>query len=145
MLWRRRARALVIMAVIAVCVATATSLKTAQTVGAYSLQGTPQSQSGFTTVGLPSLNFSSLLSPLQNFLNSIGSVGKGAMPQLNLSTPQTQLLTTGTLNVFQQFDDWFYGTVGFHISEFFVAILNVLLWVLGIVESIVRWLLGLVR
>jgi hypothetical protein len=125
------------MAVIAVCVATMTSLETAQTVGAYSLQGTPQSQSG--------LNFGSLLSPIQNFLNSIGSVGKGAIPQLNLSAPQTQFLTTSAQNVFQQFDDWFYGVAGFRISGFLVFILNILLWVLGIAESIVRWLLGFLR
>ncbi len=146
MLWRRRTRALAIMVAIAVLVIAATFLQTAQTVGAYALPGTSEGQgNSATTISLSSLNFGSLFAPFQSFLNSIGSVGSEATPQLNLSAPQTQFLTTGAQNVFQQFDNWLYGIIGFHVSGFFAAILGVILWVLGIAESIVKWLLGVVK
>ena len=42
-----------------------------------------------------------------------------------------------------QFDNWFYGVTGVQLSGIMVAILGVFLWVLGLAQQVVNWLLGL--
>lgn len=115
--------------------------------GAYSLYGTssaPAQNAGGTTDGL-----GNLFAPFQNFINSVNSVGTNAV-QVNVPyIPQNNVLTAATeswlQNLFQQFDNWLYGIAGFHISGFFMAILNIFSWLLGIVKSAVDWLLGLLH
>ena len=120
-------------------------------VGAYSINNNtgnvpsiPAQNAGGTTGG-----FGDLFAPFQNFIKSINSVGTNAVEVNVPSVPQNNPLAAGAENwlqsQFRQFDDWLYGIAGFHISGFFVAILNILSWLLGIVKSVVDWLLGLLH
>lgn len=85
-----------------------------------------------------------LLSPFKNFINSINSVGTTA---IRIGTPAPVVLPpavqAGAQNAFQRFDAWLFGIVGFHISGFLAAILGIFSWILGVVKSVVDWLLGL--
>ena len=56
---------------------------------------------------------------------------------------QGSFLTTAIKNAFGWFDNWLYGIAGFHVSNFFTAILNIFSWVLGVVKGGVDWLLAL--
>lgn len=123
--------------------------------GAYSIYGTsssapsaPAQNAGGTTDGL-----GNLFAPFQSFINSINSVGTNAVqvsaPSTPQSVPQNNAVTVGTenllQNLFQQFDNWLYGIAGFHISGFFLAILNIFSWLLGVVKGAIDWLLGLLH
>jgi hypothetical protein len=116
---------------------------------AYSIEGTGTiSGSGSTgTFTQGSFNFeqslSGLSSPFQNFIDSmkgIGSVAVRVNPQL---APNS--LTGGLETFLNDINNWFYSTFGFRISDFFLAILNIFAWVLGLATAAVNWLLGLFK
>ncbi len=90
--------------------------------------------------------FSGLFSPFQNFFRSINSVGKsrvriGGQP----SVRQNNVLMSGFQGAFERFDSWLNGIIGFRVSGLFVAILNILSWLLGLVKHGVDWLLSLLH
>ncbi len=88
-----------------------------------------------------------LAAPFENFFRSINNVGSVNVPttptQTNLSAPHgSDWITAWFKNEFDQFDNWLYGVAGFHISGFFLAILGIFSWILGLVKSGVDWVLG---
>lgn len=46
-----------------------------------------------------------------------------------------------TQNALRQFDEWLYDKIGFHVWSFFLAILGIFSWLLGVVKGGVDWLL----
>ncbi len=94
-----------------------------------------------------------IISPFTNFINelkfnnntTINTNGQGVpLPQpINMGP----VLQDGVQNIltqwFGQFDNWFYGISGVHLSGIFYAILSVFSWALGLAKSVVDWLLGL--
>lgn len=124
---------------------------------AYSIEGGAASGS---TRGNFNLDFNGLLAPLQNFFQSINSVGNtnfipwtGTSAPGNGSTsplpPPSGPLDSGVnsaiQNAFQRFDTWFYGIAGFHVIGLLDVILAIISWLLGVVQGIVNWLQGVLQ
>lgn len=123
----------------------ATIIVTSGTAHAYSVQGNAPAGGG------SSLDFNGLLSPLQNFIESIRSINANSIPQLGPTSfspslnPTNSFITTNAQGAIQQFDTWFYGVAGFHIIGLLTAILGIFSWLLGLVKNVVDWLLGLIH
>ena len=141
---------------------------------AYPVGGTPP-DGGYAvpSAGGSGMDFQSLLAPLTEFFQSIGSAGRsGAAPQFNLSAPvlpsglglpnlptysMPNMLSAGNnlmngggvqgaiQNGLQQFDAWLYGIAGFHILSFLSAALGIFSWLLGAAKQLVDWLSGIIR
>ena len=108
---------------------------------AYSINGTS------TTAG--STDSYNLTTPFENFFNSleynITSAGNETPVNLNpAQEPLTHEFETGAHGVLEQFDAWLYGVAGFHILNFFTAILSIFSTILGWLKSGTDWLLRLV-
>lgn len=98
-------------------------------------------------------SFQNLISPFTNFfsslkLNNNTKINTGGQtsgfPSVNLTTPA---VSTGAQNILSQwlgeFDNWFYGISGVHLSGIFQVLLNAIAWTLGLAQRVVNWLLGL--
>jgi hypothetical protein len=77
----------------------------------------------------------------QNVSGYVGTVTKGSV-SVPTSLPVPQGVSGWATEQFNSFDAWLYGVAGFHISAFFIFILNILSWILGIAKSIVDGLLS---
>jgi hypothetical protein len=120
------------------------------TANAYSVYAGPQPS---TLPSIGNFNLSDLFAPFQSFIHSINSIGNAA-PSSNIqpttvpafvSVPVNNGVISAIQGAFQQFDNWLYGIVGFHIGGLLVAILNIFSWLLGIVKGAVDWILGLIH
>lgn len=93
-----------------------------------------------------------LVSPFTGFIDSlkwnsnttIDTHGESsAFPTVNL----TPVVENGVQNILSQwgseFDNWFYGVSGVHLSGIFYVLLNAIAWTLGLAQNVVNWLLGL--
>ncbi len=109
--------------------------------GAASLPAIPAIQNG---------GLNSLFAPFENFFQSMTSMagstggqglGSGSLPASVTNNPA---VNNGVRGALQGFDEWLYGLAGFHILGLFAALLNILAWILGLVKSIVDWLLHLI-
>ncbi len=95
--------------------------------------------------GTFNLNWDNFLNalPFQGFVNSLQGIGSG-----NSVIPSPTTFTSapaGNPNVFGSIDAWTSEHLGFQISGLIMAALGILVWVLGLVKSIVEWLIGLLR
>jgi hypothetical protein len=93
-------------------------------------------------------SFQNLISPFQNFFNSLqwnGSTTFQISPTSTMLPPITvsPSLQNTLTDPFTQFDNWFYGLTGVRLSGIVVAILSIISWALGLVLAVVNWLLGL--
>ena len=134
----------------AALIATSIALgSTALTANAYPVNGTPPTATLPFIPSINNFNFGNLTAPFENFIQSIDNIGTQGeinVPPVNVpSMPQNGIVTNWLQSAFQQFDAWLYGIAGFHISGLFVAILNILSWILGIAKNIVDWLLGVIH
>ncbi len=86
--------------------------------------------------------FQSLSTPFEDFVRRIQSVDN---TNVNVGTAVPPVVTATAQNWFQQFDNWLYGIIGFHISTVLDAILNVFAWVLDFAKQIVDWLLSVIH
>jgi hypothetical protein len=109
---------------------------------------------GATDTNNVSQSLNSLSTPFENFVQSLdnmwnnpGGAGSSAAGSTLYTPPSwtTQILTTGAQGAAESFDNWLYGIFGFHISTFFVAILNIFSWILGVMQGAVNWLLGVFK
>jgi hypothetical protein len=120
--------------------------------GAYSVSDSTQQSGGVNLPQLPTsafnINWTDFLNnlPVQSFLSSLESAGQNMLTQtsspvggMNFTMPaQGQ-------NVIQQVDAWSTEHLGFRLSALFLAFLNVISWTLGVVKTIVDWLIGFLR
>jgi hypothetical protein len=125
---------------------------------AYPVSGT-QDQTTGATLQMPSFNFNfdwvnniwNTLSTnvLQAFTSSIGSLFNGnnsmntvgkAVSGISIGAGSSQLTIGG---VYQNFDNWLYGVAGFHVSEFFNAVVSIIVWLLNLTRNIINWALSL--
>ncbi len=112
---------------------------------AYPLNGT--STGGASNVGAGGLN--DLISPFNNFINSVNSVGTSAIhvaPPSSFTapiTPSNGFLREGARNGLQAVDNWTHQTFGFPVSNIFLGFLHIFSWMLGAVKGGVDWVLGL--
>lgn len=121
---------------------------------AYSVQGTQTQATG--TFQMPSVNFNlnwigGLWNTLQGFLNNAGSFLNGnvsinTIGNTILNVPTAAVSGQSTLGgAFQNFDNWLFGVARFHISDFFGAVVSLLVWLLNLAKDIITWALSLVR
>jgi hypothetical protein len=91
-------------------------------------------------------SFQNLISPFQNFFNSLEATSTTDLAIHPTSTMMPALTIPPTAqNIFGEVDNWFYGLTGFRLSNIAIYILTGLSWILGIAKNISDWLLGLVR
>lgn len=123
---------------------------------AYPLPGTQAGNAGVPEASSLNLNWisgilNSLSAPFQNFINGIGSsFGKDASIS-NAVRKAGAGISIGSINqwnarsLFQNFDNWLFGIIGFHVSGFFNAIFDVTVWVLNLAKGMIDWILSFLR
>jgi len=126
----------------AYCVVAVFIFLSAATAHAYALPGTSPAEPA--PVAVPAFDFGSsfqnLLSPFNNFIQSMRATGDQSV---SLPVSQNNFGMNAPENIFRQFDDWVYATVGFRPSEALHIFLNIFSWVLGVLKQLVDWLLSL--
>ena len=115
---------------------------------AYSVNNSTTTQSYDTNGGM-----NELLTPFNNFINSVNSIGTSSLkimppgpfvaPVTPQMAPANGLLRTTAQDGLQAFDTWFYSLTGIHVTNIFLEILGVFSWFLGSLKGTVDWLLGL--
>lgn len=124
---------------------------------AYAIGGS--STGGNGSAGISGYNFGNslqnLISPFTNFMSNLAGGGNQsinvngtnvALPKVNvnISTSATSASIQNLLSQWvSEFDNWFYSVTGVQLSGIMVALLNLLLWVLGLAQQVVNWLVGL--
>lgn len=114
---------------------------------------------GTSSAGISGYNFDNslqnLISPFTNFMSNLAGGGNQsinvngtnvALPKVNvnISTSATSASIQNLLSQWvSEFDNWFYSVTGVQLSGIMVALLNLLLWVLGLAQQVVNWLVGL--
>jgi len=124
---------------------------------AYPLQGT-QDQTTGTSFQMPSLNFDWVGNVWNTLSGSVSNVINGAMSSFNdssinnIGNTVSNMQIGGTNNnqftiggAYQNFDNWLYGFAGFHISDFFNAVVSVAIWLLNLAKNIIGWFLSSVH
>ena len=122
---------------------------------AYPSQGT-QDQTTDTSLQVPSsfnLNWignawNALSASFQGLINGIGSFFSGntsntigtTVSNVSIGGANSQLTLGGA---YQNFDNWLYGVAGFHVSEFFNAVVSIIVWLLNLTRNIINWALSL--
>ncbi len=94
-------------------------------------------------------SFSNLISPFENFFNSMR--GGSAIPvTLDVGSGNASATITIGIDVqhyidqyVYQFDAWFYRATGIHIQWLVFMFINIIYWVFGLADSAVRWIVGL--
>ncbi len=124
------------------------------TANAYSVGGTaaaaattPELTAITSVPTVQSSGLNTMIAPFENFFRSMTSMsgGQGLGPaSLPPSVTNNPAINGGVRGALQGFDQWLYGIAGFHILGLFAALLNILAWILGLVTSIVDWLLHLI-
>jgi len=96
-------------------------------------------------------SFGSLLSPFENFFNSMKG-GNASIPvTLNVGNNASTTITIGIdvqqyINQYiSQFDAWFYNATGVHIEWILNIFVNIIYWAIGLANGAVRWIVGLFR
>lgn len=97
-----------------------------------------------------------LISPFTNFINGLKGSGNGMinvngasvpLPSINLNGVSASVSGPNVQNLLSQwisqFDNWFYSVSGVQLSGIMVALFSLLLWVLGLAQQVVNWLVGL--
>lgn len=124
---------------------------------AYPLQGT-QDQTTGTSFQMPSLNLDWLGNAWNTLSASVSNVINGAMSSFNNNSMNSIGNTVSNIQIggannnqftiggaYQNFDNLLYGVAGFHISEFFNAVVSVAIWLLNLAKNIINWLLSFVH
>lgn len=127
----------------------------AGTAAAYALPDTAVSPTGsayatssFYYGGWNGASWQSLSAPFLDFTRSLQSVNG---TNLNFSIPTTTVpdfsdtATQAAHGAFEQFDGWLAGIIGFHINQILVVFLQLMSWILGLVEGTVNWMLSWIR
>jgi hypothetical protein len=89
-----------------------------------------------------SSTWQNLAAPFQNFTHSLQSIGT-----INLGITSTMSVFSDTASqsahgVFEQFDSWLAGIIGFHINQIITVALQLISWLLGIVKNGIDWALS---
>jgi hypothetical protein len=85
--------------------------------------------------------FNNLSSPFQNFSHSLQSAANTPISDFSFSTSSIpENISAGAQNLWDRFDAWLFGIIGFHVSSFFGFMLQILEWMLGLVKAAIGWL-----
>ena len=92
-------------------------------------------------------SFQTLVAPFQAFFNSLAnSIGNqpivGPSSGSNVPAPTINLPDMNLNGGSHQLDQWFSNLFNLNFAQFATLILNWILWVLGLAQQLIQWLLG---
>jgi hypothetical protein len=95
-------------------------------------------------------SFGNLISPFENFFNSMNGGNVSVPVNLNLGGSNISSTITIGINVqqyinqyIQEFDAWFYEHTGVHIAWLINIFIGIIYWIWWLADSAVRWIIGL--